>query len=295
MSVTAPAYRPFLNGMRSPVVSPLTRFLIGVPLVLLTTRTDRFFAWTIAPAMTAGFLGANYWSSALLAMMAAREDEWAYGRVSISVALAFAPLTTAATLLHLDLFHLDTFFGWFWVVAYSVYPPMLLYFFMKQIRTTGGDPPREHPLPLWVKAILGVQAALMIPLAVALFVAPGSAAELWPWDLPPLSSQAVAAWVLAFGVLAAHSIVEDDFRRVRASMLGYPFLGAMHVLMLIRFSDDVRWESAGARVYVAVLASFFVLGAWGFAAESRTRPGAAAKRRLGRRPSAAARPSAGAR
>ncbi len=278
-AATTSTYRPFLNGMRSPVVSPLTRFLIGVPLVLLTTRTDRFFAWTIAPPMTAAFLGANYWSSALLAIMAAREDLWAYGRVSISVALAFAPLTTAATLLHLDQFHLDTFFGWFWVVAYTIYPPMLLYFFAKQIRTPGTDPPREHPLPLWVKAILGAQAALMIPLGIALFVVPGSAAELWPWDLPPLSSQAVSAWVLAFGVLAAHSVVEDDYRRVRAAMLGYPFLGAMHLVMLLRFSDDLRWESTGARVYLAVLASFFILGAWGFVTESRTRPSAAAKRR----------------
>jgi hypothetical protein len=286
VAAVAPAsvpYTPFLDGMRSPVVSPLTRFLIGVPLVLLTTETARFFAWTIEPPMTAAFLGANYWTSALLAIMSAREDLWAYGRVSISVALAFAPLTTAATLLHLDQFHLDSFFGWFWVVAYTIYPPMLVYFFTKQLRAPGVDPPRQRRLPLWIKAILGVQAALMIPLAVALFVAPGPAAELWPWDLPALSSQAVAAWVLAFGVLAAHSIVEDDYRRVRAAMLGYPFLGAMHVLMLVRFSDDVRWESFGARVYLGVIASFFVLGAWGFVTETRLGPGAASKRRLSRR------------
>ncbi len=45
--------------MRSPVVAPLTRGLIGLPLVLLTTRTDKFFAWTIVPNMTAAFLGAS--------------------------------------------------------------------------------------------------------------------------------------------------------------------------------------------------------------------------------------------
>jgi hypothetical protein len=54
-----PTLRPFLNGLRSPVVSPVTRFAIGVPLVLLTTQTARYFAWTIDPPMTAGFLGAR--------------------------------------------------------------------------------------------------------------------------------------------------------------------------------------------------------------------------------------------
>jgi hypothetical protein len=273
------AYKPFLNGMRSPVVGPLTRFLIGVPLVLLSTQTAEYFAWTIEPPMTAAFLGANYWSSALLAILAARETLWANGRVSVSVALAFAPLTTLATLIHLDEFHLDTFFGWFWVVAYTIYPIQLGYFLTKQLRTPGGDPPRERPLPVWVRAILGAQAVLMVPLGLAMFVLPDAVAGLWPWELPPLSAQVVAAWTLAFGVLAAHTIYENDFSRVRCGMVGYPFLGAMQVLMLLRFSEDVRWEEPSAWVYSAVIASFFVLGTYALVAESRARPGAAARKR----------------
>jgi len=281
------SYRPFLNGMRSPVIGPLTRSLIGVPLVLLTTQTATYFAWTIEPPMTAAFLGANYWSSALLAIMASRETLWANGRISVSVALAFAPLTTLATILHLDAFHLDTFFGWFWVVAYTIYPIQLAYFLFRQLRVPGVDPPRERPLPLWVKGILGVQAVLLIPLGLSLFLAPGTVAVAWPWELPPLSAQVVAAWCLAFGVLAAEAIVEDDWQRVRCAMLGYPVLGALHALMLVRFADDVRWGEASAWVYVGVLVSFFVLGAFGLLTESRV-PGAAGRRRSapGRRASA---------
>jgi hypothetical protein len=284
------AYRPFLNGMRSPVVGPLTRFLIGVPLVLLTTQTAQYFAWTIEPPMTAGFLGANYWSSALLAILAARETLWANGRVSVSVALAFAPLTTLATLIHLDEFHLDTFFGWFWVAAYTIYPIQLAYFLAKQLRTPGADPPRERPLPVWIRTILGAHAVLMVPIGIAMFVFPGTVAEFWPWNLPPLSAQVVAAWVLAFGVLAAHSIYENDFSRVRCGMLGYSFLGAMQVLMLLRFSEDVRWEEPSAWVYSAAIASFFVLGAYALVAESRARPGAAARKRPERTSSRSAPP-----
>lgn len=273
------AYEPFLNGMRSPVIGPLTRFLIGLPLVLFTTQTATYFAWTIEPPMTAGFLGANYWASALLAILAAGETLWANGRVSVSVALAFAPLTTLATFLHLDQFHLDTFYGWFWIAAYTIYPLQLAYFLTRQLRTPGGDPPRRHRLPMWVKSVLAAQAIVLLPLGIGLFLFPRDVAEVWPWGLPPLSAQVVAAWVVAFGVLAGHAIVEDDFPRVRAGLVGYAFLGAMHVLMILRFSEDIRWDETGAWVYVAFVVSFFVLGAYGLVAESRSSEGAARKRK----------------
>jgi hypothetical protein len=274
-AVVPTGYRPFLSGLRSPVISPLTRFLIGVPLVFLTTMTAQFFAWTIVPPMTAAFLGANYFASALLALLAAREILWANGRIAVSVSLAFAPLTTVATLMHLDLFHLDTFFGWFWVIAYCLYPPQLIYFVSKQLKVQGTDPPRGSSLPVWVKAILGVQAVVMIPLGIAMFVAPISVGTVWPWALTALTGQVVAAWVLAFGVLAAHAIYENDFARTRPAMLGYSFLGAMQVLMLARFHDDVRWGSPGAWIYVAFLASFFVLGFFGLMTDAKTRTSAA--------------------
>jgi hypothetical protein len=91
-----------------------------------------------------------------------------------------------------------------------------------------------------------------------------------------LSAQAVAAWVLAFGVLGAHSVIENDRTRVRASMLGYTFLGAMQVLMLVRFPDDVQWDRPSAWIYLAFLASCFVLGAYGLVSESQ---GSAARER----------------
>lgn len=267
---TTAGFKPFLNGLRSPVVSPLTRFAIGLPLVLLTTETARTFAWTIEPPMTAGFLGANYWASAVLAVLAARESVWANGRVSVSVALVFAPLTTLATLIHLEQFHLDTFYGWFWVAAYAIYPIQLAFFLRRQLAAPGGDPPRERPLATWVRVLWGVHAVALIPLGIALFVAPTWAGDLWPWPITPLSARVIGVWLLAFGVLAAHSLVENDLRRVRAGLLGAPFLGAMQVVMLVRFGDVLAWDAASAWIYVVFVASFFVLGAYGLVAEWRS-------------------------
>jgi hypothetical protein len=71
-------------------------------------------------------------------------------------------------------------------------------------------------------------------------------------------------------------------------MLGYCFLGALHVLMLVRFSEHVEWDTPSAWGYVAIVASFFVLGVFALLNESRLRPSAAAKRSLSSRPRAAA-------
>jgi hypothetical protein len=255
--------RPFISGMRSPVVAPLTRFLIGLPLVLLPTQTARFFAWTIEPPLTAAVLGANYWASALLAVVASRERSWAAGRISISVAVVFAPLTTAATLIHLDKFNLDSFYGWFWIVAYAIYPPMLGFLLYRQLQVPGGDPPRTRPLDRWVRVTFAIHALLMIPLGVALFVAPEPVGRLWPWVLTPLTGRVMAAWVIALGVLAAHAIWENDSARIRSALAAYPFLGAMHVAAVLRFTSDLEAGPA-AWIYAAVVTSTFALGIYGW-------------------------------
>jgi hypothetical protein len=269
--VAPPPIKPFTNGLRSPVVAPLTRGLIGIPLILLTTHTDKFFAWTIASPMTAAFLGANYWSSALLAYTASRERVWARGRISISVALAFAPLTTAATMIHLNQFHLHTVYGWFWVLAYAAYPPMLIFLLIRQLKVPGGDPPRSQPLAGWVLTTLAIHALVLIPLAVAMFAVPLTVAKIWPWSLTPLTGRVIAAWLLAFGVLGAHAVYENDVSRVRGALLGYPFLGLMQVTALLRFGHELTWRGPRSYLFVAFIASTFVLGAYGWVKELQWR------------------------
>jgi hypothetical protein len=263
--------KPLAPGMRSPVVAPVTRFLLGVPLVFLTTQTADYFAWTIAVPFTAAFLGANYFASALLAILASRETVWAYGRISISVALVFAPVLTAATFIHLDQFHLDSVFGWIWVIAYGIYCPMLAYFFLRQVRLPGGDPPRSAPLPGWMRAILWAHAALLIPLGIVLFIAPSTVADVWPWPLTPLTGRAISAWLLAFGVLAAHQLWENDLERIRVAPLGYIAVGVLQTMVIVRYPDDLEWGEAGVWVYLALVASTFVLGAFGYLALRRSR------------------------
>jgi len=248
--------------MRSPVVAPLTRFLIGFPLFVLPAETDRFFAWTIEPPVTAAFLGAAYWGGAFLALVAARERIWARGRISVSPVVVFAVLVPIATYLHLGLFHLDTAYGWAWLVIYSIYPPLLAVLLARQLRTPGGDPPRTDRLPGVVRALFLAQAAVLVPLGIALVAAPEWAGRAWPWTLTPLAGRVVGVWVLGLGVMAAHALWENDVGRVRVALFSYPVLAVLLASVVLRFPVD--WSRPGMWVYTAFVASLLVLGAFGW-------------------------------
>ena len=66
----------------------------------------------------------------------------------------FAPLVTAATFIHLDQFHTDKAIGIIWVVAYTVYVPLLGWVTYRQLQEPGVDPPRERALAAWVRGLL---------------------------------------------------------------------------------------------------------------------------------------------
>jgi hypothetical protein len=115
--------RPLINGMRAMfIVSCVTVSVAGFQLFVLTEYTDRFFAWTIDVPLTAAFLGACYWGSFALVLVASRQQAWARARIAVPGVWLFTVLTLIATLIHIDLFRMDSVFGWAWLVVYVVVP-----------------------------------------------------------------------------------------------------------------------------------------------------------------------------
>ena len=62
------------------LVAAVLVFLAGLQLTVFPTRTADWFAWTIDVPMTAVFLGAAYWSSAVLEVAGARSSGWGRAR-----------------------------------------------------------------------------------------------------------------------------------------------------------------------------------------------------------------------
>jgi len=76
-------------------------------------------------------------------LISARQRVWARARVAVPGVLLFTLLTLVATLIRLDLFRMDCFFGWAWLVVYMVVPSAIIVGLVGQLRVAGDDPPRQ--------------------------------------------------------------------------------------------------------------------------------------------------------
>jgi len=241
-------------------------FLIGIPLVLLTTQTESYFAWTIGSAMTAAFLGGAYWSSGILELMASREKVWANARIAVPAVLLFTVLTLIATLVHIENFHFDapawhTVAGtWAWLVVYAVVPLIMGWLLLRQRTLTGGDPRRAARLPTWIRVVLAMQAMIMLPIGIGLFLSPLAVAPIWPWGLTALTGRAIGAWLTSIGVIAAHAAYENDWQRLRSFAASYSLLAVMQLLALLRFGNELNWAAPSSWVYLLFLLSIGMVG-----------------------------------
>ncbi len=101
--------RPLNRWMRTILyVASALVFLAGFQLFILTDQTATYFAWTIAPSLTAATLGAAYWASVPVEFLAARRPTWATARVAVPGVWVFTTLTLIVTLVHIDRFHLSS-------------------------------------------------------------------------------------------------------------------------------------------------------------------------------------------
>jgi hypothetical protein len=254
-------------------------FLAGLQLFVFPTRTAEWFAWTVDPPVTAAFLGAAYWASAVVQWTSSRATAWADARVAVPSVLTFTVLTLLVTLVHLDRFHLGSQFAtetravtWAWLAIYAIVPVALAALWLRQRTVPGGDPPRLHPLVGWLRVAVAAMAAVLLAAGVALLVAPETAAQAWPWDLTALTGRAIGAWLVGLGVSAVQTVLENDARRARPVAVGALALPVLAAVALARFPDDVAWGSAPAVVLVVVLAAWAVLGGAIIARERRDPP-----------------------
>jgi hypothetical protein len=238
-------------------------FLVGIQLFILTERTDEFFAWHVQPPLTAAFLGANYWASCLMELLAARQRTWAQARVAVPAVLLFTTLTLIASLLHLDRFRLDSVAAWGWLAVYGSVPAIMGTLWILQRRAAGVDPPRTEPFPPGLCLVLAIQAGLMLGLGVILFVAPLAATDLWPWKLTPLTGRVTGAWLIGLGVFVAHVGWERDWARTRPAPPSLTLLGALQFLALARYPATLDWTRPSIWVFTLAVGSLMGVGLYG--------------------------------
>lgn len=278
----AAASVPVTRGMRVLlVVAAVLVFLAGLQLTVFPTRTAEWFSWTIDVPMTAVFLGAAYWSSAVLEVAGARSRTWSRARLTVWTVLVFTVLTLVVTLVHLDKFHLGTdnpasarAITWGWLAIYAGVPVAMVVGLVLQARAKGAvtDVDDVRRLPAGLQWLLVGLAAVLLGSGVALLLAPEWAAEAWAWPLTPLTARAIGAWLVGLGWAAAHARLVDDAASVRpVGLTGAAFV-VLEAVALLRYGDALDWSGWQAVAYVAGLAWIAVVSAWILALEGSRLP-----------------------
>jgi len=245
--------------------------IMGLILYFLSDNTATYFAWTIGVPLTAAFLGAGYLASFILELMAAREQIWARSRVAVPAVLLFTSLTFIITLVHLDKFHLGVsnpltlMLTWAWIIVYAIVPFIMGIILIMQVRAQGSNPPIIAALPNWFRLILGLQAAIMLILGLALLLFPETAMPLWAWELTPLTARAIGAWLLGMGVAGAQSVSENDWLRLRPAMLAFMSYALLQLINLLRYpnASGLDWSALKTWLYLAFIFSILIIGAFG--------------------------------
>jgi hypothetical protein len=263
------------------IVSAAILAALGLDLTLFPTSTEKYFSWPIAPALTAGTLGAFYLAAfVILVLTLGAGRTWARARVVLAGGIAFSALAFLATFLHMDKFNFDSPYTsavvmtWVWTIAYGILTPVLLLGLIPERKLPGGDPVTGLT-PSWLRQALLAVGGLLTVTGVLLYLIPEGVAKVWPWDLTALTGQVLGAWSIGFGLVMVVASRQQDRFRVFPSAVGLACYGAFQLLTLLRFGSDVAWGEPGAWMYVAFLAATLAIGLAGASATRTTLPAAA--------------------
>jgi hypothetical protein len=240
----------------------------GASLFFLSESTHLYFAWTIKPPVTAAFLGGGYLAVTTALVFALRAKDWAQVRVGVLVVATGLVSILAATLLHLDKFHLRNavwtaaFWAWSWLFLYIILVPGLMLALWSQRHQTQAATPAQATLPTWLRLSHGLLGVLMLAMGAALFALPGTAEQLWPWRLTALTARMVGSFYLAFGVSLLSAAREDDYVRIHVASFAYVAFAVLEVISVVRY-QAVNWLELPGQLLAVVLGALFVLGAAG--------------------------------
>jgi hypothetical protein len=256
---TAAPHVPVLRPTRALlVVFGVLTLLAVAALFVRPETTDRFFAWTVTPPLTAAFYGAAYLAGFTLVVLSLRADAWAHARAAVVTIFIFTLLSLVATLVHNDRFHFGSSApvargaAWFWLAVYVVVPVVLVVLLVVQARAPGTHPERARRLPRPLAAALAVEGTVLLAVGVVLFARPGLLTA-WPWPLTPLTSRVVGAWLVSFGIAAWLAVYEDDLARLRAPAIAYLVFGLAEIAALLRYAHAISWQKAGSWGYLTFL------------------------------------------
>lgn len=222
------------------VAACIAPFLILAFAVLVPVPTDTqdLFAWAIQPTFSAMVLGSVYLGGAYFFIRVVWSRRWhaiAGGFVPVAT---FAGLMGVATLLHWDRFIHSNAAFWLWVALYFTTPFIVVATFVTN-RRREYVPPRSDEIQVPALAayaiVAGGVAALLMSAFLYLF--PGRAISIWPWQLTPLTARMLGA-IFALGIAGLGMARERRWSAARLLLQVAEFMIVLILVAAIRAHDE---------------------------------------------------------
>jgi hypothetical protein len=202
----------------------------GAFLYLLPARAEPDYAWAIVPPINAAFLGAGYLAGTVAtALVVFATRSWRSLRVLPLPLVVLSVGLLAATIMHADRFRWDYPPTWVWTGVYAGVPIVVAYLWRRQERNAPPAPP-AHPGLRPLRVASAVIGGLVLAGSAALFAAPATVGELWPWPLTELLGRAVASWYALIGT--ALVVCAWSLRRPSEALIPYATLLSWSLLLL---------------------------------------------------------------
>jgi hypothetical protein len=242
-----------------------------VELTFFSERTDKFFSWTIASALTAAVFGSFYFAASIITATSTPQRAWVRARSAVPGTFALVTLIELATLYNFAPFRahlhapdgITNFEFWLWIGAYTVEPIGLTIGMLLQRRMPGVDPPTIERLPGWWRTCAWVGGVGSVAVGAFLFLLPNAAADIWSWPLTRLTAQVLGSWFVASGLVMAWAAHEDDRWRLLVPALAFTALGPLQLVAIARFSGEIDFGNLQIWGHMAFLVGVTVLGTIG--------------------------------
>jgi hypothetical protein len=248
------------------IVSAILVLIVGATLYFLPFQTSTFFAWTIAPPLTASAMGAAYLGSFLNQFVAAQQSTFRRARVAYPAVLVFTILAAVVTTVHIDRFHFWSplqsarFAAWVWITVYVVFPIVAIAFLIRWRKALAETVAPEQPMSATLMLNLAATGLLLLVVGLPLVISPATVLDLWPWRLTPLTARMTGVWSLGIGVVLVHGALIRDLRAVVPLASGITTFAVLLLLALWIHAGDVRWGGVSIWVLLAVTLNLLASG-----------------------------------
>jgi len=263
--------------MQDDRIFPLTRWvaILVVPILVLAfiilylmpDRTGDYFAWTIAPTMTAMMMGAGYLAGAYFFLRVAAAKNWHHVAIGFPAITTFVWFMAIATVLHYARFNHSHPAFWAWLVLYLVTPVLIPVLWWRNGRSDprhlDPDDTMIKPTVRWLMAGLGL---LTLTNGLLMLLWPMLYIPIWPWQISPLTARIVGGWFALPGVVALGVATDPRWSAARITLQSQMFGIVLILIAVARAWAEFDTAKPTTLIFVGGLTTLLLIiaGVYGY-------------------------------